>query len=606
MSARIGIFALALVCFCSAWSQANWERALRPDCPKSQGELGVMDVQVRQTGFEQDGEVTVSYMPLAYSPGAEQRGYWQGTTMPSPGETWRVVFRLRPPSGILRLPRVQCPRIDVLLGERLAPASVLSLSALRHTRVIEQDTGQSPMVRGMVAAISLGRGELIPLHGWDLLRRTQTVHVAIVSGLHIGVVAAAGAWIFGSLCGLSRRLRNYRLEVGLLVATLAAIAYATLTGLPISALRVIAMGMVALPIRLMRYQPMPPMQLLARCAVVMFLIDPVSVVQPGAWLSLGLVALLLILAQESSGGTNRTFWKRVLHKPWALLRMQVVLFFGYALVAEIWGLGTPISSILINIVAVPLAGISAMTVIAGMVLEWLSVPASWSYALGNLSVSLLVGWIAWSDVWLNGLPHLTLPNALIAALLLANVVALAKRNWIWGAGVSLGLCLTWLASGSEDWSLEIDASREHPSIFLHAPGLPSVSPVQIFSSNRCFWNHRNDGNNVMVQRPAGKACELRVLCAECSIKGHVFIFTPSARGWLFSLRNSEGKEMLRTEKNAFSRGLKWQIFNQGTVQGQGFKIPICILTEEVKCVHPLTPWWLREAQRTATIDNRLV
>ncbi len=148
----------------------------------------------------------------------------------------------------------------------------------------------------VLMAIGVGARHKITREQWDRYAATGTSHLMAISGLHIGLAA-------GSMFLLSRVLlapfcsrRNVR-DLAVLVATLAAGAYALLSGMAVPAQRAFLMALVvAVAIALRRRIAASVM--LAVPGLLIFLLDPVAILLPGFKLSFSAVGILYICAQQ--------------------------------------------------------------------------------------------------------------------------------------------------------------------------------------------------------------------------------------------------------------------------------------------------------------------
>ena len=113
----------------------------------------------------------------------------------------------------------------------------------RHTRTQLELTGGYHHI-AIVEAVKSGLTDL----QWQTLRQTGTVHLVVISGLHIGFAALAGGWFGRWLAvALMRRKQDQRLPM-VLGALLCAGGYALLSGgaLPVQrAMLMLAVFMLA-------------------------------------------------------------------------------------------------------------------------------------------------------------------------------------------------------------------------------------------------------------------------------------------------------------------------------------------------------------------------
>ena len=223
-----------------------------------------------------------------------------------PGERWRLVVRLKRPhgfsnpggfdyetwlfaNGVDAVGYVRSPRDARRLS---GPAGLDSLRERLSRRLEAVLTGHASL--GVVIALAVGDRRLIGDDTWRLLRSTGTGHLVAISGLHVGMVALAGLFLFG---GLWRRFPRLCLSVpaplaGRCGAVAAAAAYAALAGFSLPTQRALLMVVGAAGVSLFRRRARPFDLWLAALAAVLAW-DPLAPLSPGFWLSFGAVGVLI-------------------------------------------------------------------------------------------------------------------------------------------------------------------------------------------------------------------------------------------------------------------------------------------------------------------------
>ena len=225
------------------------------------------------------------------------------------GQRWTFTLRLRRPHGNLnphgfdhelqlfeqRIGATGYVRDGPVAPRRVADAVGAPVARWRQavrdailTRVDE------PRLAGVLAALAIGDQAAIEREDWALFRETGIAHLMSISGLHVTMFA----WLAGGLVGaLWRRGTRTPLWLatphaarwgGLAVAT----GYAVVAGWGVPAQRTVAMlAFVALLASLGRRWPWPMVLLAA--AVLVTVLDPWALLQPGFWLSFAAVGLLM-------------------------------------------------------------------------------------------------------------------------------------------------------------------------------------------------------------------------------------------------------------------------------------------------------------------------
>ena len=151
----------------------------------------------------------------------------------------------------------------------------------------------------LMAALVLGDRQLLKTEQWDLLRVSGTVHLAVVSGLHLGVMTLTGLLIGRVLTliigyFLSKPLNYMSRFLPPTLAILLASFYLYFggAGLPLQRAWIMAICLVGGMLFDRRPSALKRLKL---ALLLVTLLDPLAVLDLGFWLSFGLVAALLLL-----------------------------------------------------------------------------------------------------------------------------------------------------------------------------------------------------------------------------------------------------------------------------------------------------------------------
>ena len=204
-------------------------------------------------------------------------------------------------------------------------------------------------VQGMLVALLTGDKSGISQAQWTLLNLTGTTHLMVISGLHIGLMAALGFWFvhcLNWLVPLPLRVVPLPFIAGL-SGVLLALGYAALAGFSIPVQRALVMTLVALAGPFLGVRPaVMTVWLIALTLVVV--LDPLAFTSPGFWYSFLAVAALLygLGGRLDSGGRLKV-----------LLKPQWVVF--CVLTPMLLMAGQPVSMLspFINLVAIPMVGL---------------------------------------------------------------------------------------------------------------------------------------------------------------------------------------------------------------------------------------------------------
>lgn len=341
------------------------------------------------------------------------------------GSAWTFTVRLRAPRG-LRNPgwfdsekRAMAQRVTAVGYVRSAdPVTRLDGGrgvdswregvATRIDAVVRHDSAR--YVRALAIGDTRGLGDL----DWEALRATGLTHLVAISGFHVGMVGgffalvATGVW--WCLPWLGRWLP--RPQAAAIVALLGSAAYAAVAGWELPTVRTVLMIAVVVIARLTR-RHLRIADSLGYAAIAVMLVDPMSVLSAGFWLSFAGVAWLVWCLPDAR---ELSKLRGLLTSQWVatigLLPLTVILF-GQA------SLAGPVANLVAipwwSLVVVPLAlvgtGLEALHSGAG---DWAWRGAAWAF---DLSWPLF-DWLAASPVSLWWLPEphfLALPLALFAA-----------------------------------------------------------------------------------------------------------------------------------------------------------------------------------------------
>ncbi|MFY0992706.1 DNA internalization-related competence protein ComEC/Rec2 [Halomonas sp. C05BenzN] len=341
-----------------------------------------------------------------------------------PGERWALTVRLRAPTGFANpdtfdyaawlwregIQATGYVRSDPPARRLAAAGASPRRLALAHLDAREM----APLTRRWLAALTLGAGERLQQADWDLLNASGTTHLMVISGLHVGLVAA---FVLLMARGAARLVApgGWRLAVWpWWLAGAAALGYAWLAGMEPPALRAMVMTLVGLWVASGRHAPGPWQAWWLALGLVLML-DPRSAWRPGLWLSFAAVALLILVWQGRPRPRGVRGWLRALVRTQLLLApvMAAAVLLAFSRLAP--------AAPLVNLVAVPL--VSSLLVplgLLGWLLAWLPPLSQFCWWLFGRLVEGLVWWlelaVAWLPLWLPD-PGLVTPLALALASL---------------------------------------------------------------------------------------------------------------------------------------------------------------------------------------------
>lgn len=275
---------------------------------------------------------------------------WRGGPPVRSGERWRLAVTLKRPAGLLNFHGFDqeawllAQRIGatgtVKDGERLAPAANAWRDGVRQRLLAVDAQGREA---GLIALV-LGDGSGLTAADWQVLQDTGTVHLLVISGQHIGLLAGL---IYGLIAGLARYGVWPRTwpwlpwACGLAFAT--ALGYGLLAGFGVPVQRACVMVGLVLVWRL-RFRHLGLWWPLLLALNGVLVLEPLASLQPGFWLSFAAVAVLILAFGGRLG-------------PWSLwqawTRPQWLIAIGLFPVLLVLGLPISLSAPFANLVAVP-------------------------------------------------------------------------------------------------------------------------------------------------------------------------------------------------------------------------------------------------------------
>lgn len=347
-------YPLAFVLFGFAWSSVAAQWALDDRLAlKLDGETRWLEGRV--VGLPQNSDGVVRF-ELADARSrheklpARMRLAWYAGPAVNSGERWRLAVKLKRPGG-LRNPDafdfeawLLAQRIGatgtIKDGQRLSEARWAWRDSVRQRLLGVDAQGRS----GALAALVLGDGSGLSREDWQILQDTGTVHLLVISGQHIGLLAAV---MYLLVAGLARYglwpLRWPWLPWACGLAFAAALGYGLLAGFDVPVQRACVMVGLVLLWRL-RFRHLGAWWPLLLAFNGVLLLDPLASLRPGFWLSFAAVAVLIFTFGGRLGAWH--WWQT-----WT--RAQCLIAIGLCPVLLALNLPISVSGPLANLLAVP-------------------------------------------------------------------------------------------------------------------------------------------------------------------------------------------------------------------------------------------------------------
>jgi len=346
-------------------------------------------------------ELAQAHSRRAGLPRRLQLSWFEGPAIRA-GEHWRVAVTLQRPAGLLnphgpdREAQLLARRIGatgtVKAGQRVHAVAPGWRDALRERLLKVDAQGQE----AALVALVLGDGAGLAREQWQALQATGTVHLLVISGQHIGLVAGL---LYALVAGLARWgiwPRGWPwLPWACGLALAAALGYGWLAGAGVPVQRACLMLAVVLLWRL-RFRKLGAMLPLLLALNLVLLAEPLAALLAGFWLSFAAVAILIYSFAARLGG-----WR-----PWqAWTRAQWVIAVGLLPVLMATGLPVSLSAPAANLLAVPWVSLAVLplALLGTLLLPLAGIGEGLLWAAGGLLDMLfrLLDLMArWRPVWI--------------------------------------------------------------------------------------------------------------------------------------------------------------------------------------------------------------
>jgi competence protein ComEC len=351
--------------------------------------------------------------------GIVRLGWYQSRQIINADETWKLVVRMKRPSGFLnpggfdyekwlfteRISATGYIREEPEINQRLKSPPWWSVDHLRQTIHQKIQTGvEDKASAAILSALIVAVRTKFDDKQWKLLQQTGTSHLVAISGLHIAVVAGFAFLPIMLIWGLFPSLNEkIPLQVaGALTGVVFATAHAMLAGFTLPTQRALLMVVVALLALLVRknYQPS---SILAVVVIAVLLLDPLAGMTVSFWLSFLAVAMILV------------FIKRQIDKPkskiMGLVKLQIFLSLGMLPLTLFFFGSASLLSPVANLIAIPWV---SLVVVPLSLIALVFMPISTVISNGILSVSALA--IKWMFAGFELLANSPLANITVAEI----------------------------------------------------------------------------------------------------------------------------------------------------------------------------------------------
>ena len=257
-----------------------------------------LDLHISEILHQQDYQTLIATSSLFDGKVQQIFINWKAPEKPQVGEIWRTDVKFRPISARLnhggfdrqqwyfskRIIAVGYVKSAVKIGEDFSYRTHFLQNTLKQTEGLS--------LQGLLIALAFGERAWLDNKTWLIYQQTNTAHLIVISGLHIGLAMGMG-FFFARLLQFVLPTRFISPWFPLCFGVLIALGYAYLAGFSLPTFRaMMALLFIAILQCLRRYYT--PSQML--CLVVAFLLfcDPLMPLSVSFWLSVGAVTCLIV------------------------------------------------------------------------------------------------------------------------------------------------------------------------------------------------------------------------------------------------------------------------------------------------------------------------
>ncbi|GLR64690.1 DNA internalization-related competence protein ComEC/Rec2 [Marinospirillum insulare] len=389
--------------------------------------------------------------------------------LPQQGETWQLEARLRPLRSLQNFGQADSTGRKLAAGQvaggyiprkaqvkRLKQASPLNQWRNQLINQIEEQSTEVQRGWRFLVALGLGAKQLLTQEDWQLLQKTGTLHLWIVSGLHLGLLAGLVLWLANKY--------HWPQALALPLAAALALGYAQLAGWGLAAERAALMLLLGLLI-ISGWRKLGVWLAFSLALIILLLANPLIVLSKGFWLSFGAVAILI------GGFYGRVNQQGLSSSPlMVLFKVQVLLLLAFTPLLIWQGAWFNLASLPINLVLVPLVGLVLLPgSLLALMLQALGMelPLNILASLFNL---VALGLEAAAKLNYFTSQQLQNPAYLWLGLLALLPPGIAIRHFAW-----LGLVLAFLpskpaTSNPEQWEVKVLDVGQGTAVLVESAG----------------------------------------------------------------------------------------------------------------------------------------
>jgi competence protein ComEC len=363
-----------------------------------------------------------------------------------PGQIWRLPVVLKKPRGLLNPHTFDYERWAFIQnlganGHVLDKNKVFLLGwtwknfnglidfwRFKIRQKIQQSLGGNARYAGVLVALVIGDQNAISQDDWKIFNATGIAHLIAISGMHITMLAIAGAWLakrFWRGADLVRALPSQKMAV--IAGFLTAFFYSWIAGFQIPAQRTMMMVGVA-AIALWTGRVVRGFDLWWWALFMVMLINPYAIYIPGFWLSFGAVAIILFAMPPTKElhtlqmpDADHIYLQSIRKSFWEACRVQAVVTIALIPLTLYWFSQISIVSPLSNAIAIPLVSwvVTPLAMMGAFLPEWVG---GLFLAIAHFLLDYLIRLLTLMASWHWALLHGAQPSWPIFLIAMAGVL----------------------------------------------------------------------------------------------------------------------------------------------------------------------------------------
>lgn len=285
---------------------------------------------------------------------------WQQAPKVSIGEYWELSIRPKPITSVLNQggynqQRSLLSKHIVMKGRVISGVKISDADSWRNLIIAKLTPSLTSLDHGdLLLALLVGDKSQISQARWHALRLTGSGHLISISGLHLSVVAG---WVYLLMAMVLYRfvpcVSRRNILIAGIISALSAICYAYLAGFALPTLRALIMLLMLLALSAIKRYSSPWERLLYALFLIL-LMDPLSCLSAGFWLSFSALGIILLAVNtENSISTEQTAKRKVLVNITLFWSVQWRLSLGLGMMQAMLFGGVSAYSLLFNFIFVP-------------------------------------------------------------------------------------------------------------------------------------------------------------------------------------------------------------------------------------------------------------